>query len=92
MRYAIRFRPAARREFLAMPRKLRLRIVAALEQLADDPYLPGTEPLRGGLKGRRKLRVGDYRVVYTVEQDLLVVRAIAIGHRGRVYPGAERRS
>jgi mRNA interferase RelE/StbE len=92
MRYAIRFRPAARREFLAMPRKLRLRIDAALEQLADDPYLPGTEPLRRGLKGRCKLRVGDYRVVYTVEQRVLVVRVIAVGHRSRVYPEAERRS
>jgi mRNA interferase RelE/StbE len=92
MSYSIRFRPAARREFLALPKKVRVRIGAALGELARDPHLSGTEPLRRGLKGRRKYRVGDYRIVYAVEQDLLIVRVIAVGHRSRIYEDAERRS
>ena len=92
MRYTVRFRPAARREFLALPKDVRQRIAAALERLAEDPYRSGSEPLRRGLRGRRKYRVGDYRIVYAVEQDVLVVRVITVEHRSRVYGKAERRS
>ena len=91
MTYTIRFRPAARRDYLALPRKARLRIGAHLERLAEDPHLPRTAPLHGDLKGRRKLRVGDYRVVYSVDTEGPVVRIIAIGHRGKVYRDAARR-
>jgi mRNA interferase RelE/StbE len=92
MNYSIRFRPAARRDFLALPEKVRVRIGAALAELARDPHLPGTEPLRRGLEGRRKCRVGNCRIVYAVEQDVLIVRVIAVEHWGRVYREAERRS
>ena len=91
MTYTIRFRPAARREYLALPSKLRLRIGVHLEQLAQDPHLAGSAPLHGDLKGRRKLRVGDYRVVYSVDSEGSVVRVIAIGHRSNVYRDAARR-
>jgi mRNA interferase RelE/StbE len=91
MTYTIRFRPAARREYLALPKKVRLRMGAHLEQLAGDPHGAGTAPLHGDLKGRRKLRLGDYRVVYSVDSKGAVVRIIAIGHRAKVYRDATRR-
>ena len=83
MRYSLRFRPAARREYLALSKKGRAQIAARLDRLAQGPHLPGTEPLHGDLKGRRKLWVGRCRVVYSVETDALVVRVIAVGRRGR---------
>ena len=92
MTYSIRFRPAAEREYLALRGRVRARLDAALGALAEDPLGPGTFPLWGSLQGRRKCRVGDYRVVYAVEQDVLVVRVIAVGHRSRVYEDAERRA
>jgi mRNA-degrading endonuclease RelE of RelBE toxin-antitoxin system len=61
-----------------------------LERL-EDPHLPGTAPLHCDLKGRRKLRVGDYRVVYSVGSEASAVRITAIGHRAKVYRDAARR-
>ena len=92
MTYDIRFRPSAHRGYMALPKKVRVRIAARLDQLAQDPYPPGTEPLHGDLKGRRKLCVGDYRVVYSVDSDGLVIRVIAVGHRGKIYARASRRA
>jgi len=91
MSFGVLFRPAAHRELLSLPRKVRERILARLEELASDPHMPGTEPLRGDLKGRRKLRTGEYRVVYVVEPDAVVIRAVAVGHRSRVYSTSSRR-
>ncbi len=57
-------------------------------RLTDSPERFG-EPLAGTLKGFRKLRVGDYRVVFSVVGD--EVRILAIVHRGDAYQRAERR-
>ena len=58
-------------------------IINALEQLQQKPALG--EFLHGDLKGRRKLRVGDYRVVYSIEKDKLIVFILRIAHRKDVY-------
>ena len=47
------------------------------------------QPLRRGLKGYRKLRVGDYRIIYRVEGEYVVI--LKIGHRKEVYPDAGKR-
>ena len=55
---------------------------AIKQKLTTKPDLYGT-PLRQSLKGFRKLRVGDYRVVYTIKKK--IVRIVIIGHRSEVY-------
>lgn len=67
----------------------RKRIARAIEQrLAIDPDKFGL-PLRRGLHGYRKFRVGDYRVIYRVEKH--VIRIIIIGHRKDVYDKSAKR-
>jgi mRNA interferase RelE/StbE len=52
--------------------------------LAENPYPPGCKKLAGD-EGFWRIRVGDYRVVYTVIQSKLVVLVVKIGHRREVY-------
>ena len=68
MGYTITFRPAARKEFLALDKPLRTRIGAAVDALADDPRPHGVTSVKGR-HGYLRIRVGTYRVVYTVEDD-----------------------
>jgi mRNA interferase RelE/StbE len=60
------------------------RIARRIEQIAADPYGPHTKPLTD-LAGRRAARVGDYRIVFTVDDEARVVAISDIGPRGQVY-------
>ena len=66
-----------------IPRNIQQRIKRAIEsRLFIDPVLAGV-PLRRDLKGYRKMRVGDYRIIYRVEAKRMLV--LIIGHRKEVY-------
>jgi len=56
---------------------------SAIRKLETNPYLG--KPLRGELVGKRSLRVGDYRVIYAVDEDKKVVILFTVGHRKAVY-------
>ena len=57
---------------------------AAIDRLADDPHPAGMIALRGA-PGAFRIRIGDYRVIYVLHDDLLLVVVIDIGHRRDVY-------
>jgi len=82
--YRIEFLPSAQKEFAKLPRSVQQRIALKLELLRENPYLPGVKQLKNG-EGRLRLRVGDCRVIYRVEQDTLIVIVIQVGHRREVY-------
>ena len=68
----------------ALPRKEQQRIRAAIDLLADNPRPPGCVAMKGETHAYR-VRVGDYRIVYEVFDDRLVVQVIRLGHRRDVY-------
>lgn len=69
----------------ALPKAIKLSIKKAIEErLMLDPIGFG-KPLRYSLKGHRRLRVGDYRIVYRIEANKRIVVIIAIKHRKDVY-------
>jgi mRNA interferase RelE/StbE len=69
----------------ALPKTVRDRIKRAIEtRLAMDPVGLG-KPLRYSFKGHRRIRVGDYRIIYRVDNDNKLVTVILIKHRKRVY-------
>jgi mRNA interferase RelE/StbE len=81
--YRLLIKPSAAKELQALPAIDRKRVVTRIEGLASDPRPPGTEKLSGAEKYR--LRQGDYRVLYSVddaEKSLVIVK---IGHRRDVY-------
>lgn len=66
-----------------MPGKDRRRLVTRIRDLASDPRPPGCEKLSG--HDLYRIRQGDYRVVYSIEDKALVIQVIKVGHRGVVY-------
>lgn len=78
--------PAAVRALKKLDRHALLRIQAALELLADDPRPPGAKKLAGG-DGEWRVRTGDYRVIYEVHDDVLLVLVLSTGHRREIYRG-----
>jgi mRNA interferase RelE/StbE len=89
MGYVTRFTPHAQRDMLKIPRPDALRILYRLTELqkamdAGDTAALDIKALQGH-SARWRLRVGDYRVVYTVEEGRLVVWVLALGNRRDVY-------
>jgi mRNA interferase RelE/StbE len=85
LRYRIVLEPRAEEDLDALDGRVRTRIVKALLRLADDPFAaPNVKALAGG--GYR-LRVGDYRILYAVEEGALLVLVVKVGHRREVYRG-----
>ncbi|MBA2627182.1 MAG: type II toxin-antitoxin system RelE/ParE family toxin [Gemmatimonadales bacterium] len=81
--YNVRIKPSAVKELEAVPAKDRRRIATKIRALATNPRPVGCEKLAGHDKYR--VRQGNYRVLYTIEDDVLVVTVIAIGNRRDVY-------
>ena len=83
-KYKLQIKPSAVREIEAIPQKQqRQRIVARVRALADDPRPRGCEKLSG--MDRYRVRQGVYRIVYSIEDDDLIVYVVKVGHRGSVY-------
>ena len=82
--YQMLYHPDVLKDDLAgVPRNIQEDIRRAIEErLMREPFLYG-EPLRQSLKGYRKLRVGDYRIIYRVEKSDIII--LKIGHRRDVY-------
>ena len=81
--YSIRIKGSAAKELDRLPKPTRLRIIDAIDRLGEQP-LAGA-PLKGGLRGLRRLRVGDYRIVYELLIDELVVLVVQAAHRSNAY-------
>jgi len=82
MPFSVRIKASAAKALAAIDATNRRRLVAAIDALAMDP-LRG-QALKGGLTGLRRIRVGDFRVVYEVRQTELVVLVVCVGHRREV--------
>ena len=84
-RYALEFAPKALRALRKLDRPVVERIKEATELLQDDPRPPGAKMLTG-MHGVLRIRVaGDYRVLYTIDYDRLVVLVVDAGHRRQIY-------
>jgi len=86
MSYRIEFKADARRKLLGLDRPIRRRVEARINALADDPRPHGVETLTGPERLYR-VRVGDYRIVYAIEDRALVVLVVRVGHRREIYRG-----
>lgn len=85
MTYRLEVTPSAKKALAALPKAARLRVDARINALATDPRPHGVKTLRGSKPPLLRLRVGDYRIIYAVEDDRLVVLVVRIAHRREVY-------
>ena len=81
--YRVELRPAAVRALRKVDPQQRLRLQGAIALLAQDPRPPSSRPLKG--RPGYRVRVGDYRILYTVTDDVLLVVVVTLGHRRDVY-------
>lgn len=84
MSYQIRVTNAARKSLESLPENALPRIEVAIDNLAETPSPSGVKKL-SGVKNRYRVRVGDYRIVYSVFDEILVVEIVAVGQRGGIY-------
>ena len=82
--YRIEFTPAADRDFRGLPQDVQRRLRPKIDALAGNPRPPGIETLTGE-KDLHRVRVGDYRIVYQIRDEVLLVVLVRIRHRRDVY-------
>lgn len=83
-RFAVEYDPKAVKELKKLDKPIARRVARAIAELADDPRPQGARPLTG-FPELWRLRVGDYRVVYTIRNAELLVLALRIAHRSTGY-------
>lgn len=86
MKYAFRFTAAAQRRLRDIDRLDAMRILTALTALGDDPYREDADVKKlAGPSGLFRLRVGNYRVAYQINDGELVILVVKVGNRRDVY-------
>jgi mRNA interferase RelE/StbE len=82
--YRVEIARRAVKVLAALSRKEQQRVRAAIDLLASNPRPPGCVALAGETRAYR-VRVGDYRIIYEVFDEMLVVHVVRVGHRREVY-------
>ena len=81
--FKIEFKATARNSLGRLEKKDQIRIYAAIELLGDNPRPPLAVKIKGGDYFR--VRVGDYRILYSIDSGRLIILIIDIGHRREIY-------
>ena len=84
MAYRVEVKASAVKEIAVLSRRDQRRVVSAIDALAGDPRPPGVRKLAGS-ENVYRVRVADYRIVYQVFDDVLIVHVVRVGHRRDVY-------
>jgi mRNA interferase RelE/StbE len=82
--YTLDMRPRARRALRQLDPTAQQAITAAIDALAADPRPPGAVPIKGH-RPYLRVRVGDYRIIYAIDETTRAVRVAVVGHRREVY-------
>lgn len=86
MEYDIIIKPSAEKQLDKLPKSVRIRIVDKLEELRHDPRPEGAVKLKGA-DDLWRIRIGDYRVIYEIQDERLLVFVVRVSHRKDVYKG-----
>lgn len=90
MPYQVVIKPQAEKAILELPRKDQENVLREIRAIAIDLKKPGVKPLRHELKGLWKSRVGNYRIVFRIEEGRLLILVIAVGDRKEIYRTVSR--
>jgi len=81
--YTVLILPSAQKQLSKLPNAIAIRIEDKMMELGEDPHPPGCKKLKG--REAYRIRIGDYRVIYEINDGQLIVTVITIGHRREVY-------
>jgi mRNA interferase RelE/StbE len=82
--FRIEFTNSAAKALAAIPRKNQKRIARKIESLAENPPAPAKTKMKGNNPFHR-VRAGDYRIIYEIQNEILLILILKIGHRKKVY-------
>jgi len=82
-KYKLKVKKSAEKELVKIPKRELIKIINKIQSLSDDPHPEGSIKLSNQEKYR--LRVGNYRVLYKVEDNILTIFIVKIGHRKDIY-------
>jgi mRNA interferase RelE/StbE len=82
-RYSLKFRDSVAKDLRAIPKKDVARILRRFDQLAEDPRCHGAEKLTE--QDRYRIRQGNYRIIYEIHDNILIVVVVQVGNRREVY-------
>jgi mRNA interferase RelE/StbE len=82
--YRIEVLKTAQKSLSKLPKDIQARIVQKIDDLAINPYSTDTKKLKNS-NGRFRVRVGDYRIIYKVQDNELVILIVKVAHRREVY-------
>ncbi len=85
MKYRVLIDARAARQLESLPAEIVQRLDEAILRLGASPRPPGVKRLRGKYKDGWRIRVGNYRVLYRIDDATREVRIFEVGHRGQVY-------
>lgn len=84
MKYSILYKRSASEELLQLPANIAYKVRAAINSLSENPRPQGCKKLKGSVNEYR-IRIGNYRIIYTIANTVLIVTVIKIAHRKDVY-------
>lgn len=82
-RYELRVKPSVAKDLRGLPKPDVKRVLKRMEALRDEPRPPGCEKLSG--QEWYRVRQGVYRIIYSIDDAIVVVEVLRVGHRGEVY-------
>ncbi|MGB5594812.1 MAG: type II toxin-antitoxin system RelE/ParE family toxin [Crocosphaera sp.] len=82
--YQIEFSKKAQKRFKALPKSIKKRLIVQINLLSENPRPLDCKKLKG-VRDLFRLRVGDYRVIYAVEDELLLILVVEVGHGREIY-------
>jgi len=85
MSYKVAIVKKAFKELASLPVKVNTQIVEAIDNLKDEPRPPGCKKLKGESEDIWRIRVGDYRILYLIDDTIRIVEVRRIGHRRDIY-------
>ncbi len=86
MEYSIEFRPAVLKSLKRFPKKDLIRIKKKIEELGRNLPEPNTTKMKGN-NSFHKIRTGDYRIIYEIHNDRVIIMIVKVGHRKDIYKG-----
>lgn len=84
MTYTILFKKSAAKQLRQLPKSILKKVASAIDDLADDPRPANCKKLKG-VEETYRIRIGDYRVLYTVDDSIVTVEVVKVGNRKDIY-------
>ena len=83
--YVITINPSALKELSKLPKATVKKAEKAINSLADNPRPLGVKKLKDSIEDLYRIRIGDYRIIYSIEDEIKIIDILRIGHRKDIY-------